>query len=198
MSIIYQMYVPHLLSHTRLSSDTKHKGSSGLAAIAGYGADEVLKSMSYLPETLLDPDIAFSEEPNETSFQRALGTQLDNWEYYDSGSKLASYRRDRFSIAMSGTNKLYAPKAIVSAFDWGSLPKGSLIVDVGAGKGHVSLEIARAFPDLRIVVEDRAAIIEEAKEYWRAELPSHVEDSKVEFVGLSVHFVVVYVLILIY
>jgi hypothetical protein len=38
-----------------------------------------------------------------------------------------------------------------------------MIVDVGGGIGSTSAVLARNFPDLRIVVQDRPAIIEDAK-----------------------------------
>lgn len=51
----------------------------------------------------------------------------------------------------------------LAGFDWGSLPKDATIVDVGGGVGAVSLALARAFPDLRLVVQDRAKTIEQAR-----------------------------------
>ena len=47
--------------------------------------------------------------------------------------------------------------------DWDSVPNGGLVVDVGAGVGNVALQIARARPDLHIVIEDRPPVIEQAK-----------------------------------
>lgn len=44
-------------------------------------------------------------------------------------------------------------------FDWASLKKGSLVVDVGGGVGSTTLVLAKAFPDLRFVVQDRAMVI---------------------------------------
>lgn len=52
----------------------------------------------------------------------------------------------------------------VLGFDWSSVPQGGLVVDVGCGLGHVSLEIAKVRPDLHIVLEDRPEVIQEAKD----------------------------------
>ncbi|KAI5119663.1 hypothetical protein M0805_007754 [Coniferiporia weirii] len=162
---------------------TKHKDSPGLAAIAGYAADECLKAAVYMQDVMLDPATAFSEEVNETGFQKAVGTTKSQWEYYDSpeGAK----RRERFGVAMSGASKLHPPQAVLSGFDWSSVPKDGLVVDVGGSTGHVSLEIAKAFPALNIVVEDRPAVVKEAKDYWQANLPAHVTAGKVHFIGLD-------------
>lgn len=40
---------------------------------------------------------------------------------------------------------------------------GGLVVDVGGGLGHVALEIAKAYPKLHIVIEDRPLVIAQAK-----------------------------------
>ena len=37
------------------------------------------------------------------------------------------------------------------------------MVDVGGGLGHVSLEIAKAYPSLQIVLVDRPLVVEQAK-----------------------------------
>ena len=52
----------------------------------------------------------------------------------------------------------------LTAFDWAKLASGSLIADIGGGLGHVSIEIARAHPELHIVVEDRPQNTEFAKQ----------------------------------
>lgn len=41
------------------------------------------------------------------------------------------------------------------AYDWKSLKKGDLVVDVGGGIGSTTLRLAQAFPELRFVVQDR-------------------------------------------
>lgn len=154
-----------------------------MAAIAGFGGDDLLKTLSYLKDTILDPQTAFSEDSHEAAFQRGMRTSLDVWAYYDSGDELASYRRRRFDAVMSGANRLQPPESIVSAFKWPSLPSGGVIVDVGGGKGHVSLEIAKAFPDLKIIIEDKKSVIEDAKLYWEEYNPTHVLEGKVDFLG---------------
>lgn len=72
---------------------------------------------------------------------------------------------------------------ISSGFNWESVPKNGLVIDVGGGAGHVGLEIAKAFPGLNVAIEDRPVTLESAKNYWKANLPSHIESGKVHFVG---------------
>ena len=65
-----------------------------------------------MPETLTDPKTALSEEPTQGSIQRALGTDLNLWEYYDTpdGEK----RGQRFGVVMAGANKLQPPEAVIT------------------------------------------------------------------------------------
>lgn len=49
---------------------------------------------------------------------------------------------------------------IVKGFDWGSLPEGSLVVDVGGGIGSTSMTIAKTFSHLRFCIQDRPKTVE--------------------------------------
>ena len=48
-------------------------------------------------------------------------------------------------------------------FQWKTLSPGSVVVDVGGGQGHNMLTIRNEYPKLKFVVQDRAAVMEEAK-----------------------------------
>lgn len=52
---------------------------------------------------------------------------------------------------------------INQAFDWNTIPDGHLLVDVGGGLGHVSLEVAKVHPNVHVVIEDREAVLKKAK-----------------------------------
>ncbi|KAH8111798.1 S-adenosyl-L-methionine-dependent methyltransferase [Phellopilus nigrolimitatus] len=189
----FQEVTPDVFSHNLLSSlldtgkeitnnfsEIKHKHSPGFAAIVGYGADERMKASVYMQDVLTDPETAFSGEVIHAGFQKGAGTTLSQWDYY--GTPEGRYRGERFAVAMSGANKLHPPEAILSEFDWSTIPKGGLIVDVGGGTGHVALEIAKVFPELHVAIEDTAGVLEKAKEYWQTKLPFHISTGKVYFV----------------
>lgn len=86
------------------------------------------------------------------------------------------------------------------AFDWETLPKDSVVVDVGGGVGAASMPLARKYDHFKLVVQDRPPVVEEGKKvpkasrcflYWltRAlqiyfeELPEALQSGRVQFQG---------------
>ncbi|EJC99588.1 S-adenosyl-L-methionine-dependent methyltransferase [Fomitiporia mediterranea MF3/22] len=162
-------------------NETKHVNTAGFAAVAGYGADEIMLAAHGLREAMLDPKTAHSEEIDESGFQRAMKVKLPMWDIYEMPEQ--HYRRDRFNVFMSNATTVH-PETILSAFNWEEVPNG-VLVDVGSGTGHVSLEVAKKHPDMTIVLEDRTSVIEQAKTYWKEHLTSHVSMGKVHFIDTN-------------
>lgn len=61
--------------------------------------------------------------------------------------------------------------ALCAAFDWADLPEDALVVDVGGGIGTVSIELAKAFPKLKLLVQDRSKVIEDGKKVVFKSIP---------------------------
>lgn len=59
----------------------------------------------------------------------------------------------------------FIPRRIV--YPWQSLPSGTTICDVGGGNGHAMLNLLKAFPHLRAVVQDLKAAVEDGQEVNR-------------------------------
>jgi hypothetical protein len=55
-------------------------------------------------------------------------------------------------------------KKIVPAFPWGTLKKGSKIVDVGGGIGSSTLVLAKTFRELNFVVQDTPGAIKDGRD----------------------------------
>lgn len=72
-------------------------------------------------------------------------------------------RMSRFKDAMSflstfpGLENSY----VVKGYDWASLGQAT-VVDVGGSAGHVSIELAKNFPDLHFIVQDLPKVIKAA------------------------------------
>lgn len=46
------------------------------------------------------------------------------------------------------------PDELTIVYPWTSLPKDTIINDVGGNNGHTMLELIKAYPDLKVVVQD--------------------------------------------
>lgn len=67
-------------------------------------------------------------------------------------------RGQRFALGMAGSEMI---KTLTEdMYPFGSLPASSTIVDVGGGRGQVSVRIAEKVPVLNFIVQDDKAILE--------------------------------------
>jgi len=72
-------------------------------------------------------------------------------------------------------------EALLHGYDWSSLPPDSVVVEVGGGIGVSSLQLAKSFPDMKLVVQDPTAVVKEALELWKAQYPEALESGRVVF-----------------
>ncbi|KAH9012304.1 S-adenosyl-L-methionine-dependent methyltransferase [Lactarius hengduanensis] len=165
---------PDVFANNRLSTvldtgnpESKFIGTLGLTSLISLILDDAFKSSSYLTETLLDPEFGHATEPTKTALNKAFGFEGDLWDWIESLNN--RLRHTRFSKGMHGKK----------------LPPGSLVVDVGGGVGQQSLTLARCHPDLRFVVQDREAVLGDANEYWKKNMPDALESGRVKLLGLS-------------
>jgi hypothetical protein len=73
------------------------------------------------------------------------------------------------------------------SYDWGSLPDGSTVVDVGGARGHVSAYLAEQFPHLNFIVQDLPEVVDNSKQDSKDasyQIPDSVKD-RVKLVGHS-------------
>ncbi|KAJ7653148.1 O-methyltransferase [Mycena polygramma] len=99
------------------------------------------------------------------------------------------FRLERFGKAMKGTGSWEAPGAVLHGFDWGALPRGSVVVDVGGGIGSTSMLLASAYAEvdadgsggLRFVIQDRPVVVEMGEKAWRVKCPELLESGAVRF-----------------
>ncbi|KAF8218100.1 hypothetical protein K438DRAFT_2006988 [Mycena galopus ATCC 62051] len=100
------------------------------------------------------------------------------------------FRLERFGKAMAGTGSWEAPGAVLHGFDWGALPRGSVVVDVGGGIGSTSMLLASAYAEvdiadgsggLRFVIQDRPVVVEMGEKAWRAKCPELLDSGVVRF-----------------
>ncbi|KAF4566231.1 hypothetical protein EYR40_001952 [Pleurotus pulmonarius] len=190
---VFREVSPDVFANNRLSSmmDTlksveaikadpvnKHVGSPGIGALVEHTADELFKGSAYLAEVLLDPKKSVSEDPKDAPMMLAFKSSKPSWEWYEEPGN--EYRLKRFAAAMEGTSRADPPNAIHLGFKWKDLPDGSIVVDVGGGLGHTSLNIAKEYKHLTFIVQDRPAVIEQAIQHWRESFPGAIIDGTVK------------------
>ncbi|KAG5331582.1 hypothetical protein C0989_007906 [Termitomyces sp. Mn162] len=180
---IYREVTPNVFANTRISSmldtlkpsqdvkahpETKHDNTPGMTALVGHHLDESFKASAYAWETLSDPMTVKSGDPTAAPLSRAFNVKQTYWDFLAHDE----LRSRRFNIGMRGVQAMQPANAILKAYDWKKLPRGSVIVDVGGGVGSDSLSLIREFPTLDIVIQDLAPVIEDAKAFWQKNLPN--------------------------
>ncbi|KAJ3559922.1 hypothetical protein NM688_g32 [Phlebia brevispora] len=190
---IYKEVAPDVFANNRLSSvldtgkpvaaileapENKFDGTSGISAVLEHLTDSGLTVSGYLAETIMDPHTSFSEEANETAFNKAFSTMLSAFAWAELPEN--HLRLKRFTIGMKGTQNMVPSGIILENFDWKNLPKGSVLVDVGGGTGHQSL-VARAHEHMDVVIQDRGPVISQAVKYWESQFSEAVKAGRVKF-----------------
>lgn len=128
------------------------------------GTQRIRKSLlmlKYLPNL---------ESDNSQGFALANNTTLPFYEYLSEHPK----RAQQFSQAMSGAST-GGLQTLADNFPWSSLPANALVLDVGGSQGHVSSFLAAQFMDLKFVVQDLPAVLENLTFQIPEELKGRVE-----------------------
>ncbi|KAF8991936.1 O-methyltransferase [Cyathus striatus] len=170
------------LEELRANPQDKHTGTSGMPAFILHSTDEVMKGASYLPEAFSSPETAFTSNPGDAPWNLAFGTKIPIFQWFDLEENGVMQRR--FAEGMKGLMNMEPRDAILQGFKWDELKEGSTIVDVGGGVGSSSMAISKKVENVKIVVQDRAPVIAEAKEYWAHENPTALDSSCVQ---LQIH-----------
>ncbi|KAK2772300.1 hypothetical protein FQN53_004663 [Emmonsiellopsis sp. PD_33] len=100
-----------------------------------------------------------SGEANVSGYALSNDTSLNTFQYLSQHPD----RAQRFARAMGSAASSPGLVALSAYFDWGQLPPGSTVVDVGGSQGHVSIHLAKTFPHLQFVVQDLPEVIQGAE-----------------------------------
>jgi len=110
---------------------------------------------------------------------KALGVEAGLFELYERPDQ--KHRLKRFGVAMEVTSALSPVNLVVKGFNWAGLRDGSLVVDVGGGVGAATMALAREFPSLKFVVQDRPQVVEAGKLRWADQFPEGLSTGRVAF-----------------
>ncbi|KAF7333316.1 putative S-adenosyl-L-methionine-dependent methyltransferase [Mycena venus] len=191
---IFRELSPDVFAHNRISAlidtgksfeaiqaapEDKYAGAEGHAALILLNTDETFKAAGYIQDVVLDKVSEASDDEFNTPLNKAFGTHIDLFSWYEKAENRKRFKR--FGFAMDVSRKLSPPGAILQGFKWSALPEKTLIVDVGGGIGSISLEIAQANPHLRFLIQDTQAVIREGEQHWETELPGALAAGRVSF-----------------
>ncbi|KJA18250.1 hypothetical protein HYPSUDRAFT_145199 [Hypholoma sublateritium FD-334 SS-4] len=167
----------------RLDPPIKYRDRSDAAAAGYIGTftDDVFKASSYLVEDLEDVKTRKQFSAKEAAFQKAFNTEKDYFAWLEQPGN--EYRLTRYGACIQGTSLWDPPDTIVQGFDWATIIQGGIVVDVGGGLGAPSMILAKAFPGLRIIIQDRQPVVQQAQVYWTKTYPSALDSDRVSFMA---------------
>ncbi|KAK8123895.1 hypothetical protein PG999_003813 [Apiospora kogelbergensis] len=124
----------------------------------GAGSDDLWQAAAHTCEA--NSKYPGSEEPNETGFALANGTNKSIYEVFAENPE----RARRFGNAMrsftEGTG--FEVSHVVNSYPWAD-HGNARVVDVGGSQGFVSIALARQFPTLNFIVQDLQSVVKAAK-----------------------------------
>ncbi|KDQ60374.1 hypothetical protein JAAARDRAFT_67922 [Jaapia argillacea MUCL 33604] len=173
----YSEVKPNVFANNRLSF--KLLSTDPVSDYVGLITGECLKAVAYLPDTLLDPETTHTQSPDSTVFYQVFGCRI-----FDYCAKYKEYG-ERFNRAMIGYNSAVGKSTLVEAYPWSTLPRGTRICDVGGGNGHRMIELVKVYPQLKVIVQDREAVLQDGKKLWATERAEAVEEDKDTFTPLD-------------
>ncbi|KAF2192935.1 S-adenosyl-L-methionine-dependent methyltransferase [Zopfia rhizophila CBS 207.26] len=111
-----------------------------------YQLDEFFKAASEMSTSVKASP--FESSSSNCAFKTRHGVEL--WDFYKRNPQLAG----RFASAMAGVGKLERHfENLRDGYPWETVTSGK-VVDMGGGSGHMAIALARAFPNLQILVQD--------------------------------------------
>ncbi|KAF4429940.1 cercosporin toxin biosynthesis protein [Fusarium austroafricanum] len=104
---------------------------------------------------------------NQTAFNLALETSDPFFDHVQKTADLASVFSG-YMRAFTASPRLSLQHAI-DGFDWGSLPRGAKVVDVGGSHGQLAVQVALKFPHIDLVVQDLPETLATAQQAFNAD-----------------------------
>ncbi|KAH9997808.1 sterigmatocystin 8-O-methyltransferase [Xylariaceae sp. FL0662B] len=164
---IFKEPEPGMVAHTKVS---KFLTIPYANAWLSHGAQEAWPASARMVDAM--QKWPSSEEPNETGFCLANNTEKSIYGVLGEDPVRAA----RFASAMKAFDHFpgYVIRDVPSFYDWASL-NNAFIVDVGGSKGHVAIELAKSFGDIKLLVQDMGMVVEGAESGVPDQLKGRVE-----------------------
>lgn len=176
---VYTEVAPNVFANNRLSM--KLLSTDPVSSLARQMTDEGLKCGAILGDVFKDPTTRKSYRQEDCAFHRAHGVSA--FDYYGAPERTEIF--ETIGQAMVGWAQVTGRAMLPKIYPWGSLPANAIVVDVGGGNGHATLNLLKAFPTLKVIVQDTRAVAVQGREYWAKEYPIAIQEKKVDFIGFD-------------
>ncbi|RGP79393.1 hypothetical protein FLONG3_2448 [Fusarium longipes] len=169
---IFKEIVPDVLEHTASSASIAQ--DPNLEALLLMQFDEMFKAATATSTFLRNSPLESNSD--ECGFATYYGKSVYSW-YMDHPEKALG-----FAKAMAALNRMDRPvSTLCDDFPWEKLKSGK-VVDVGGGRGHVSMYLASRYPDLSFVVEEsNSAAIAEGQATLNSDIAGRVSFMQHDF-----------------
>lgn len=124
-------------------------------AVKTRGVEEPNDSVSSHPSHTLHSPLTYSLQQGWAVSQKA---NVPLWEYHTTHPEMGE-RASRAMVAFTKGFNLDT-RALTNGYDWSTI---GTLVDLGGANGHVAVDLARANPKLRCIVQELPEIVEKAK-----------------------------------
>lgn len=156
---------PNAFANNRLSM--KLLSEDPVCSLVGRAVDETAPAALHLSEVLRDPKKGRSYQPQDCTYdyfyKRPVFGQTDTPE--------GKFRCERFAKAMAGLSCIGGRAMLSKVYPWHTAVQGATLVDIGGSKGHATMDVARAFPHMKVIVQDAPEVVAQGPEYWNTHLP---------------------------
>jgi len=156
----------------------RHTAASRILALDS----EAMDTIGFLVEDLAPSSLKVVEahqkwpgsgEPNETGFN--IENNTDDSFYIELAKTPERARRFGGGMRFMTRGSLYDINHLIRGYEWGAIDAvGGTVVDVGGGQGGVSMALAKAHPNLNLVVQDLPGTAEEGERLLPAALKGQV------------------------
>ncbi|KAJ7634571.1 S-adenosyl-L-methionine-dependent methyltransferase [Roridomyces roridus] len=146
---------PNVFANNRLSM--KLLSTDSTSSFVGHVADVDGRAFTALNAALKEPT-------GGSAFMREFGCKL--FEFYRLPEQ--KERATRFNQGMIAYASINGAGLLSQVYPWASLPTDAVVCDVGGGYGHITIDLLKKFPQLKIVVQDLPEVIEEGKKILEA------------------------------
>ncbi|KAF9563367.1 S-adenosyl-L-methionine-dependent methyltransferase [Agrocybe pediades] len=157
-----------------------------MSSLGLHFSDEGVKVNVLLPDVLEDPDWGHSYSSSRTAFNKYTGYPGSMFDYYQNDKPKGALSGARLGLGMVGWGTACEDHAVITEFPWKELGDGATVCDVGAGVGNITMQLAKAYPSLQLILQDLPERVKQAREdVWPRKCPEAIEQGRIKFVPID-------------